>query len=230
MSANGCRSRSACRCSSFMRGEAEVQAPAWASDWYLQASAELVDLYPLTAEVRNNHWYWAGLAAVVAGTIAGNGERYDWGIAQLHAGIADIDADGFLPLELERGEMALRYTAFAASALVVMTAFEHANGRALPGDEQQDLQRLVRRVLTGLGDPREFERRAGRRAGKARSRRRAVVRLAGNLLQPDRRRRGGAVAQASRPMKLMWLGGDVTMAFGRRIAPGPIARSPLIVR
>ena len=211
-------------------GKAEVQAPDWASDWYLEASAGLVDLYPLTAESRNNHWYWAGLAAVVAGTIAGNGERYDWGIAQLHAGIADIDADGFLPLELERGEMALRYTAFAASALVVMTAFEHANGRALPGDEQQDMQRLVRRVLSGLSDPREFERRAGRAQERLDP---AVVRSFAWLeiyysLTAD--------AEAEpwlrhlRPMKLMWLGGDVTGAFGRRIAPGPIALSPLIVR
>ena len=107
--------------------------------------------------------------------------------------------------------MALRYTAFAASALVVMTAFEHANGRALPGDEQQDLQRLVRSVLTGLSDPREFERRAGRAQERLDP---AVVRSFA-WLEIYYSLTGDAEAEPwlrhLRPMKLMWLGGDVTM-------------------
>lgn len=209
-------------------GEAAVQAPAWAKDWYLQASAGLAERYPLAAESRNNHWYWAGLASVVAGTIAGDDGRYRWGIAQLHGGIGDIDADGFLPLELKRGEMSLRYTAFAASALVMMAAFEHANGRALPEMEQENLRRLVRRILSGLGDPTEFERRAGTPQEKFDP---SVVRLLA-WLEIYYALTGDAEAEPwlrhLRPMKLIWLGGDVTMAFGRRIAPGPIARSPLI--
>ena len=211
-------------------GETEVQAPAWASDWYLRASAGLVDLYPLSAESRNNHWYWAGLTAVVAGTIAGDGDRYDWGVDQLHAGIADIDDDGFLPLELERGEMALRYTAFAASALVVMAAFEQANGHALPDAVQEDLQRLVRRILSGLADPKEFERRAGtsqEQLDPAAVRSFAWLEIYYSLTgDPE----AEPWLRHLRPMKLIWLGGDVTASFGRRIAPGPIARSQLIVR
>lgn len=211
-------------------GETAVQAPQWARDWYLQASAELAGRYPLTAQARNNHWYWAGLASVVAGTIVGDRGRYDWGIAQLNAGIGDIDGDGFLPLELKRGAMSLRYTAFAASALVVMAAFEQANGRALPEAGQQNIRRLVRRVLSGLADPAEFERRAGAPQEKLDS---AAVRLLA-WLEIYHGLTGDPEAEPwlrhLRPMELMWLGGDVTMAFGRRIAPGPIGRSPLIGR
>lgn len=209
-------------------GEKSVKAPAWARNWYLQASAGLAGRYPLTAGTRNNHWYWAGLTSMVAGTIAADDARYDWGVQQLRSGLADVDPEGFLPQELERGAMSLRYTAFAASALVMMAAFEQANGRPLPGVGQASMQRLVRRVLSGLADPGEF----GRRADAAQeSFDIGLVRLLA-WLEVYYALAGDAEAEPwlrhLRPMKLVWLGGDVTMAFGRRIAPGPIARSPII--
>jgi poly(beta-D-mannuronate) lyase len=209
-------------------GEKAVQAPAWARDWYLAASAGLAERYPLSAEARNNHWYWAGLASVVAGTIAGDGPRYDWGVAQLRSGIADIDADGFLPEELKRGAMSLRYTGFAAGALVTMAAFEQANGRSLAAADRESLTRLARRVLSGLADPSEFTARAGAAQEKLDP---SAARLLA-WLEIYYALTGDAEAEPwlrhLRPMKLVWLGGDVTMAFGKRIAPGPIARSPLI--
>jgi poly(beta-D-mannuronate) lyase len=207
-----------------------VEAPGWARDWYVEASAGLRERFPLTAETRNNHWYWAGLASVVAGTIADDPSRYDWGIAQMRAGIADVDADGYLPEELKRGALSLRYSAFAAGALVVMAAFEQANGRPLPAEQSADLQRLVRRVLSSLTDPREIARRAGTHQENFDP---PAVRLLAWLEVYDALTHDPQAEpwlRHLRPMKLIWLGGDLTMAFGARLPPGPIARSPLIDR
>lgn len=207
-----------------------VDAPEWARRWYLDVSAGLAARYPLSAPARNNHWYWAGLASMVAGTIAGDRPRYDWGVSQLEAGLADIDADGYLPLELKRGAMSLRYTGFAAGALVVMAAFEQANGRGLTTAENDDLQRLVHRILSGLADPREFERLAGKPQERWDF---AAVRLLAWLEIYHALTMDIAAEpwlRHFRPQKVMWLGGNVTMSFGLRIAPGAIARSPLIGR
>lgn len=207
-----------------------VDAPEWARKWYLDVSAGLEGRYPLSATTRNNHWYWAGLAAMVAGTIAGDRSRYDWGVSQLDSGLADIDPDGYLPQELKRGAMSLRYTGFAAGALVVMAALEQANGRPLTTERNDNLQRLVQRILSGLADPAEFERLAAKPQERWDP---AMVRLLAWLEIYHALTMDVAAEpwlRHFRPMKVMWLGGDVTMSFGVRIAPGAIARSPLIGR
>ena len=201
--------------------EAAVQA------WFRRAAAPLPSSYRDDAPTKNNHWYWGGLAAVVSGTLTSDHASYAWGMKQFRLGIAAIDADGFLPLELKRGEMALSYHAFSASALVMMAQFAKANGELRPTDIA-NLQRLVHRVLTGLADPTPFEQRAGSSQHaldpsgiRALSWLEVYYALTKDpLAEPWLRR--------FRPMKLTWLGGNLTSAFGPPIASGPAAASPLI--
>ena len=203
------------------RPDAAVQA------WFKRAAAPLPASYRDNAPAKNNHWYWGGLAAVVSGTLTNDRQSYDWGMKQFRLGIAAIDADGFLPLELKRGEMALHYHAYSASALVMMAQFAKANGELRPA-EVASLQRLVRRVLTGFADPTPFEGRAAapQRALdpsgiRAQSWLEAYYALTRDpMAEPWLRR--------FRPMKLTWLGGNQTLAFGLPIAEGPAAASPLI--
>lgn len=211
-------------------GEGRSAAPAWLVDWMKLATAELPANYPDTAKAKNNHWYWAGLASVVAGAIANDPTRYAWGISQYRMGLAAIDADGFLPLELLRGEGALGYHAYSASPLVTIAAFEKANGRPLAGDDAVRLKRLVRRFLSGLSDPSEFQKRAG---ATQRMLDAAAVRTY-SWLEIYYGLTADPVAEpwlrTFRPMKVVWLGGDVTAAFGKSIGPGPSVQSPLIKR
>jgi poly(beta-D-mannuronate) lyase len=204
------------------------EAPAWLSKWFKQATAELPANYPDTSNAKNNHWYWAGLASVVAGAIANDRSRYAWGIKQYRMGLAAIDADGFLPLELQRGEGALGYHAFSASALVTIAAFEKANGRPLTDDDAVRLKKLVQRFLSGLADPSEFQKRAG---APQRMIDAAALRTY-SWLEVYYALTADPVAEpwlrALRPMKVMWLGGDVTGAFGKTVKAGPSATSPLI--
>lgn len=208
-------------------GEASPRPDATVQAWFKQAAAPLPSSYRDNAPNKNNHWYWGGMAAIVSGTLTNDRPSYDWGMKQFRLGIAAIDPDGFLPLELKRGEMALSYHAFSASALVMMAQFAEANGELRPTDIAS-LQRLVRRVLAGLADPAPFEERAGAPqhtldpAGiRALSWLEAYYALTNDpLAEPWLRR--------FRPMKLTWLGGNLTAAFGPPIASGPAATSPLI--
>src|SRR5258706_1095700 len=112
---------------------------------------------------RNNHAYWAGLAAAAC-AIAGGGERplFDWGVAQYRRGVADVTPEGFLPLELGRGERALGYHAMSLDALVMLAELGEANGLGLYADACCALHRLVERVAQGFFDPAPFAAGAGK--------------------------------------------------------------------
>jgi poly(beta-D-mannuronate) lyase len=76
-------------------------------------------------------------------------------------GIADVRADGTLPLEMERGPLALHYHAFALPPLVMLAEIGAANGVPLYDENDGALRRLADRVLRGMEDPSSFEKLAG---------------------------------------------------------------------
>lgn len=112
---------------------------------------------------RNNHWYWLGLS--LAGVALATGDERAWGEARGIAADAahDIRADGTLPMELDRGERALHYHAFALMPLIVLAEIAAARGEDSYGLSGGALHRLAARVLSGLADPSAFERITGKR-------------------------------------------------------------------
>src|SRR6185312_4049788 len=54
----------------------------------------------------NNHLYWAGVEVSAAGIAANDRELFDWGMNTYHVGVAQIQPDGTLPLEIRRGQRA----------------------------------------------------------------------------------------------------------------------------
>jgi poly(beta-D-mannuronate) lyase len=209
-------------------GEEAVNPPAWLKRWFAEATSDLSRRYPADKKEKNNLWYWAGLSAVVAGTLCNDRDLYSWGIAQYEFGLGAINEAGFLPLELKRGQYALHYHAFAASALVMIAAFERANNHeSKDGWQEERLKRLVGRVLQGLQDPSEFSERAGApqhpmdAAGiRSLSWLEQYYALTGDVAAEPWLRR-------MRPMRVVWLGGNTTNAFGKDIPDGPVAASPL---
>jgi len=109
-----------------------------------------------TSASRNNHAYWAGLAVAATGVAANDRALFDWGIARGKMGIADIGSDGTLPLELERGALALHYHAFALPPLVLLAELGAANGVPLYEENDGALRRLADRVIRGMEDPSSF--------------------------------------------------------------------------
>jgi poly(beta-D-mannuronate) lyase len=109
----------------------------------------------------NNHAYWTGLAVGAAGAACQDRGLFEWGIARARIGIGQIDADGLLPLELDRQRLALHYHVFALAPLVMLAELAAANGIALYDERDHALRRLAGRVIAGLAQPAGFESLTG---------------------------------------------------------------------
>jgi poly(beta-D-mannuronate) lyase len=70
--------------------------------------------------VRNNHYYWEGLAVGAVGAVTGDDKDLAWARKVFHAAEADIAADGTLPHEMKRGARALHYHLFSAAPLAML--------------------------------------------------------------------------------------------------------------
>ncbi len=114
-----------------------------------------------TTDGRNNHFYWAGFAAMAAGIATNDHGLYDWGVTTYQDGVNQIAPDGTLPLEMARGQRALHYHLFALAPLVTMAELGAANGEDLYSYDHNRLHLLVSRSLAGLVDNHYFSTRAG---------------------------------------------------------------------
>src|SRR5260370_29883874 len=62
-----------------------------------------------SGDSQNNHLYWAGVEVSAAGIVANNRKLFDWGMDTYREGVAKVEPDGSLPLEMKRGQRALHY-------------------------------------------------------------------------------------------------------------------------
>ncbi len=105
---------------------------------------------------RNNHVYWAGLAAGAVGTATGAARHLAFSRRAYDAGMSDIRPDGTLPMELERRQKALDYTNFALAPLVMAAELAALRGEDWYARDDGAIHRLAARVLSGLRDPKAF--------------------------------------------------------------------------
>ncbi len=165
---------------------------------------------------RNNHLYWLGLSLSATAIATESPRHWQAAHAIMTEALGNVQADGTLRLELERGQRALHYHAFALTPLVVMAELAALRGENWYGAAGGPLDRLLGRTLAGIDDPSSFaalagvgqEDPAGRGYGwLALYRGRFPERLPGRLPEvPDAHR---------------WLGGDV-----RLLGPSLAARGP----
>jgi poly(beta-D-mannuronate) lyase len=110
---------------------------------------------------KNNLHAWGALAVAASGVAADNPRFLAWGIGAARAELGQVDRDGFLPLELARGRLALHYHLFTVAPLVILAELAQANGTNLYSELNGALPRLVNCVVRGLEDPSVFTRRTG---------------------------------------------------------------------
>jgi len=116
---------------------------------------------PAPSDAHNNHLYWAGFAYVGAAVAANDRNLFDWCMDAYREGARDIAADGTLPMELGRGQMALHYHLYALSPMVMLAAFGEANGVDLYAANDYAIKRLVARCIDGLESPAFFQEKTG---------------------------------------------------------------------
>ncbi|HEX2725649.1 MAG TPA: alginate lyase family protein, partial [Beijerinckiaceae bacterium] len=99
--------------------------------------------------------------AMAAGIAADRADLFDAGARSFEVGVAQIQPDGTLPLELARRSRALHYHLFACAPLVILAELAAANGRNFYGARDGAVARLAERALSGLADPSFFAQRTG---------------------------------------------------------------------
>jgi poly(beta-D-mannuronate) lyase len=103
--------------------------------------------------VRNNHYYWEGLAVTAVGAVTGEQRYLAWGRKVFDDAMAQVQPDGALPHEMVRAAKALHYHLYAAAPLVLMASIFDIQHPAL--------DRLVRFSADGVANPAAIERMAG---------------------------------------------------------------------
>lgn len=95
--------------------------------------------------VRNNHYYWEGLAVSATGAVTGDARCLAWGRKVFDHAMGQVQADGSLPLEMARGRKALSYHLYAAAPLAMMASILDLDAPAL--------DRLVAFSVAAVSDP-----------------------------------------------------------------------------
>jgi poly(beta-D-mannuronate) lyase len=114
-----------------------------------------------TGDAQNNHLYWAGVEISAAGIATNDRKLFDWGMNAYHAGVARIEPDGTLPLEMKRGQRALHYHLFAVSPLMYLAEFGEDNGLHLYAEHDYAIKKLAEISTRGLVDNSFFAHAAG---------------------------------------------------------------------
>lgn len=112
-------------------------------------------------DAENNHLYWAGVEISAAGIAVNNRQLFDWGMNAYNAGVAEIESDGSLPLEMRRGQRALHYHLYAVAPLVYLAEFGKDNGLNSYAAHNYALKKLAELSTQGLVDNSFFVKAAG---------------------------------------------------------------------
>ena len=189
--------------------------------WLVKIAKEVQPHYgqPGRSSSANNHACWAGLAVAATGAATQSHALFDWGLAQGRIGIAQVRADGFLPLELDRKTLALHYHIFALAPLVMLAELGEANGIDLYDEGDNAILRLARRVIAGLADPSPFAAAAGVAQQLRRPARGADLAWAEPYFARFHDRRLAPFLAVARPLRDDRLGGDLTAAFALPSSP-----------
>jgi Alginate lyase len=134
------------------------------ADWLAKIADQTIEFYEYRAGQKskmNNHRYWAGLSVGATGFFLGNATYEDWGKRSFELGVCQVDASGFLPLELSRGALALDYHIYALRPLQAMAKLAAAHGKDFESDCNGGLKRLRDQTLAAIDNPAAISERTG---------------------------------------------------------------------
>lgn len=139
------------------------------ADWLRSIAASTMDFYDYRAgpvSRVNNHRYWAGLSVGSIGYLLEDDELVFWATQSYRIGVCQVNALGYLPLELARGSEALNYHAYALRPLFAFAALAGGHGNDIAGLCDGGLGRLSVATRAALADPAPFEKLVGTRQSR----------------------------------------------------------------
>ena len=136
-----------------IRPTADPQTRATIEHWLVTIANLTLDHSDRHKGVRNNHYYWEGIAVAATGAVTGEKRFLDWGQRVFDRAMADVAADGSLPHELARGRKALKYHLFAAAPLAMLASVLDRHSPRMDA--------LVAYCLKGIADPASVAATAG---------------------------------------------------------------------
>ena len=145
--------------------------------------------------VRNNHYYWEGLAVTSVGGATGDARYLDWGRKVFAHAMGQMAADGSLPEEMTRGVKALHYQVYAAMPLVMMASILDIH--------DPRLDQLVKFTVAASADPSGIAKATGFEQEKVGTR---------DVTTVYDRHEGRPEAAAGKPQWQPRLGGDLNSA------------------
>ncbi|MCA0449246.1 MAG: alginate lyase family protein [Proteobacteria bacterium] len=197
--------------------EYDAAAQARVRAWFARYLPHLRETYdkppgrgPAPSMQLNNHATWAGLCAMALSLAVGDDANWRWGISRIKLTLDQVDADGFLPLEVQRGVKALHYHSFTLGPLALAAFLARPNGIDLAGPPDGKFHRLAKRTFEGYADPSAFEARTGGKTQTPFAKfydMNWVEIYAGEYDRPDML----AALGTRRPQIQSWLGGDLTL-------------------
>jgi poly(beta-D-mannuronate) lyase len=141
--------------------------PRYASvaQWMRRQSAATIRNFNATTHLkgsRNNHVYWAALAAASVAVVNNDRAMLEWAAQVYNKGVCGATAEGGLPLELARGGKARDYQLFALSALVPLALILKDNGIDAFATCDGALHRIVAFGLQAVSSPQALTALAGK--------------------------------------------------------------------
>lgn len=202
--------------SDAMEQEAEARAVilAWIRQW-AESVREDFQPDPERTSRRSHHMFWAAWSVMSAAIALDDRNLFDWSVERYHSAVDQIEDDGTLPLEMERGKGALYFHLFSVAPLVMIAEAAAWNDMDLYSAQNGALHRLVRRTLEGLEDPSYFEEKTGLEQKQLRKfdgpRIAWMEAYFGRHPDPT----GQKWMRTFRPLKSPALGGDMTLLFSK---------------
>jgi hypothetical protein len=132
--------------------------------WLRAIAHSTIEFYDHRAGRRsrlNNHRYWAGLAVGSIGYLLGDDVLVSWATDSFRIGVCQVDARGYLPLELARGSQALNYHVYALRPLLAFAALAETHGDMVGDICGDGLTRLTVATRAALADPLSLGRIVG---------------------------------------------------------------------
>lgn len=183
--------------------ETATPAQRYAIDAWLSSIADSTISYAQVRKgVRNNHYYWEGMAVTAVGAVTQNQRYLEWGRDVFDYAMGQVAEDGSLPAEMARGAKALHYHVFAAAPLAMIESMLNL--------QSLSFERLVKFTLAAARDPSALKKTTGFTQEKPASMPFVLI------YQRHHGQAGNAVVdQSGATNKTTWqarLGGDLTLA------------------